>query len=140
MPDNDAHADMTHAQHRLGVPAAERGYGPQAGQHEQIAAARIAELCASGDAAGARKFIHELEHGLTPWEVSPWRVLDAIAATLTKPGADAEAWIGWAKRQAEDAAAGSQSAEIPPGTDPVAARKLARDEAFREGNWTQRGP
>jgi hypothetical protein len=82
MPDNDAHADMTHAQHRLGVPAAERGYGPQPGLHEQIAAGQLTAHATSGDLGAARQLVHELEHGISPWTVDPWRLLDVIAAGL----------------------------------------------------------
>lgn len=86
MPDiAEAHADMTHAQHRLGVPA--NGiYGPQASQDEQTAAGRIAELAAAGDVGGARQFIHELEHRLGPWQADPWHVLRALAGQLHQPG------------------------------------------------------
>jgi len=139
MPDNDPHSDSTHLRDRLGVPS--RGvYGPQPGQAERITAGQIVSLCAAGDIGGARRVLQEHEHGLVSWAADPWRLLEAIAERLAAPGADAEAWIDWAKRQAEDAAAGNQPVEIPPGTDPVTTRKLVRDEAFRAGDWTEARP
>jgi hypothetical protein len=73
------------AAEREAVQAAERGYGPQPGQDERIAAGQLTALAASGDLAAARQLVHELEHGISPFTVDPWRLLDAIAGQLRLP-------------------------------------------------------
>lgn len=98
MPDNDPHQNAPHLQERLGVAAS--GYLPPVTQHERVAADQLAGLAAA-DQGAARRFLHELEHGLGPWVVDPpWRLIEALAARLRGPR-------GGGETEAPDAVAGT---------------------------------
>jgi hypothetical protein len=65
----------------VGVPD---GGPPMVVSHEEIAALRLAAFIGDGDQAAARRFAHELEHGLTVWTVDPWLLLGELAGLLVR--------------------------------------------------------
>ena len=54
----------------------------------------LAGRIASGDEGAVRRFIHELEHGISPWRnvnVDPWRLAEHLAvAAIRRTSAPAE--------------------------------------------------
>jgi hypothetical protein len=72
-------ADLTHLAARVAVPGRPAATATAQTTHEQIAAARLAGHAAAGDAGSVRRFVHQLEHGLGPWTVDPWRTIEAMA-------------------------------------------------------------
>jgi hypothetical protein len=77
-PDADQRVNLgPEIQSRLGVDIA--SHPPRVGQHERSATLRLEELVAAGDTGGVLRHVHELEHGLSVWTVSPWRMLEHLA-------------------------------------------------------------
>jgi hypothetical protein len=60
---------------RLAVP----GHGEAAVPAEEHVARLLAGHVAAGDVGAVRRFVNELEHGLGPWHVNPWRLVEHLA-------------------------------------------------------------
>jgi hypothetical protein len=55
--------------------------------HEDIVAMTLADAIRTRDMGAVRRHVHECEHELGPWRVSPWRLIEALAKRLAaKPG------------------------------------------------------
>lgn len=78
MPSNDPVQNAPHLRPRLGVPAPDR-LGSAAGQHEHSVVLQLERHIGDGDDGAVRRFVHELEHELGPFRVSPWRLLEHLA-------------------------------------------------------------
>jgi hypothetical protein len=50
--------------------------GPSVTQ-EDLVAMKLAAFAQSGDLGGIRRLVNELEHGIGPFQVSPWRLAEA---------------------------------------------------------------
>ena len=77
MPDNDPVNNAPHLHHRLGVDAS--SHPDPIGQHERSSAIVLEQHILDGDHGAVRRFVHELEHGLSVWTVSPWRLIEHLA-------------------------------------------------------------
>lgn len=78
-PDSDRRVNLgPEIQSRIGVDASSH---PPISQHDSTAAHILWQHIADGD-GGAARFIVELEHGMTPWKVNPWRVLEAVTGRV----------------------------------------------------------
>jgi len=72
--------------------------------HERVAALKIAGDIAAGNIGAVRKFLHELQHGLSPWQVEPWQLLQEVADLAIRQQV----------RQASEASASAPAAVPPP--------------------------
>jgi hypothetical protein len=54
--------------------------------HEPHAALRLAGHITRGDRGAVLRCVNELEHGLGPWDVSPWRLVEHLAGVLMRRG------------------------------------------------------
>lgn len=113
MPDNDPYQNAPHLQHRLGRTAAEsHAAGAEAKRPVDLAALLLDQRIADGDEGAVRRYVHELEHGLGPLQVDPWRLLERLALRFmpTDPPEDPEPGSGAAAAEASDRAGDSTAA------------------------------
>jgi hypothetical protein len=66
---------------RIGVAARD---AVPVGLTEEHAALKLAGHIAERDLGAARRFVNEVEHGLGPWDVSPWRLVEHLAEILVR--------------------------------------------------------
>ena len=78
MPDNDPVSNSPHLKSRLAVGAG--SHPPRIGQDETSAAFIIEQLILDGDPGPVRRFLHEAEHHLSPWQPDPWALLEHLTA------------------------------------------------------------
>jgi hypothetical protein len=55
---------------------------PDPALHERVAALKIAGDITAGNRVAVRRFLHELQYGLSPWKVDPWVLLGEAAGLL----------------------------------------------------------
>lgn len=55
-------------------------------RHEPIVASELVGHIRTGDRGAMLRLIHDAEHELGPWRVSPWRLLEELATLLMRPG------------------------------------------------------
>jgi hypothetical protein len=59
-------------------------YRPPVSDHTESVAVIAAGHIRAGDAGAVRRLVHEIEHGLGPWSVEPWRLIEHMAEHLAR--------------------------------------------------------
>lgn len=67
---------------------AETAQEPAVITHQDLAAMKLAALVRAGDTGSVRQLVNELEHRTGPWQVDPWRLVEAAAGLAIRHGCD----------------------------------------------------
>jgi hypothetical protein len=77
MPDAGQRVNAPHLKSRLGQRADDAARG--IGQAERSAAIHLEGHIAAGDLGAVRRALNAMEHGLSPFEPDPWKLLEVLA-------------------------------------------------------------